>query len=109
MSRCGTGRTGSVRCAPAAGQPHEGVPQWKWHLDQQVLSAGVSANPRRDLTLTAQLRHFGGAPLIEDGSVRSGPTSLVNVGTFLTLGRVTISGELLNAFDADDSDISYFY
>ena len=55
-------------------------------------------------------RYFGGVPLIEDGSVEWGSSSMVNArvgfrfnaGLDLTLG-------VFNLLDADDSDIEYFY
>jgi outer membrane receptor protein involved in Fe transport len=74
-----------------------------------VLSAGVSVEPSPGLTLTARMRHFGSAPLIEDNSVRSDPTSIVNMGGYWTLGRFRIAAELLNAFNSKDADITYFY
>lgn len=61
------------------------------------------------LTLTARLRHFGAVPLIEDGSARSDPTTLVNGGAYLTLGRARLGVDLLNLLDSKDSDITYFY
>lgn len=74
-----------------------------------VLSAGVSLRPTRALTLSARLRHFGAAPLIEDGSVRSQPTTLVNFGAYLDRGKFRLGADLLNALDAKAPDISYFY
>lgn len=61
------------------------------------------------LTLAARLRHFGSAPLIEDGSVRSEPTTLVNLSGAYAWRDVTLTLELLNALDARDADISYFF
>lgn len=61
------------------------------------------------LTVSARLRHFGSAPLIEDGSVESDPTSIVNLGATYDLAPFTLELDVLNLFDADDADISYFY
>ena len=61
------------------------------------------------LTLSARVRHFGSAPLIEDNSVRSSPTTLVNLAASYEWNAVTLSLELLNAFNARDADISYFF
>jgi hypothetical protein len=61
------------------------------------------------MTLTARLRHFGGAPLIEDGTQRSQSTTLVNLGTYWEAGRVRVGLDLINLFDAKDPDISYWY
>lgn len=76
---------------------------------ERVLSAGLSVQPTRALTLTTRLRHFGSAPLIEDNSARSRDTTLFNLGGFLDIGRLTLSAELLNAFNSRDADITYFY
>ncbi|MCA1660620.1 MAG: TonB-dependent receptor [Novosphingobium sp.] len=74
-----------------------------------VLAGGISAEVLPVLTLTARVRHFGSAPLIEDNSARSDPTTLVNAGAYWDRGRLRLSAELLNAFDAKDADITYFY
>ena len=74
-----------------------------------VASAGMNWEPRPGLVGTLRLRHFGSAPLIEDGSVESDPTTLVNMGGYWTKGRVRLSAEILNLFDAEAPDISYFY
>ena len=75
----------------------------------EVISGGISASPVDGLDLTARLRHFGKAPLIEDGSVTSDPTTLVNLGAFYDFGRLRLGAELFNVFDANDADITYFY
>lgn len=74
-----------------------------------VIAGGVTIKPVADLTLTAQLRHFGSAPLIEDGSVMSESTSLVNLGGYWDVGPMTLGAEVFNLFDARDADITYFY
>ena len=74
-----------------------------------VISGGVHADLGHGFGTSARLRHFGSAPLIEDGSVRSEPTTLVNLGGYWTRGRVHVAIDLLNAFNAKDPDISYFY
>lgn len=75
----------------------------------EVISGGVTASPLAGLDLTARLRHFGKAPLIEDGSVTSDPTTLVNLGAFYEFGPLRLGAELFNLFDANDADITYFY
>lgn len=59
--------------------------------------------------VSLRLRHFGDSPLIEDGSVKSDPTTIVNVGASHDIGPITIGLDLLNAFDARDADITYFF
>lgn len=75
----------------------------------EVFSGGITLSPTPQIDLTAKLRHFGSAPLIEDDSVRSDPTTLVNVGGYYDFGRLRVGAELFNIFDAEDSDITYFY
>ena len=56
------------------------------------------------------MRYLGEAPLIEDDSVRSEPTSLVNVETGLHLTTsLDVSVSVFNLFDDDGNDITYFY
>jgi hypothetical protein len=45
-----------------------------------VISAGAAVDFGKGLSASLRLRHFGAAPLIEDDSVRSDPTTLVNLG-----------------------------
>ena len=74
-----------------------------------VISGGIHADLGNGFSTSARVRHFGSAPLIEDGSVRSEPTTLFNVGGYWTRGQVHIAIDLLNAFNSKDPDISYFY
>ena len=75
----------------------------------EVIAGGVTIKLAPDLTLTAQLRHFGKAPLIEDGSVLSDATALANFGGYWDIGAVTIGAEVFNGFDSKDADITYLY
>ncbi|MFT3723024.1 MAG: TonB-dependent receptor [Hyphomonadaceae bacterium] len=61
------------------------------------------------LTVSLRARHFGAAPLIEDGSVKSEPTTIVNAAASYDIGQVTLGLEVLNLFDAKDADITYFF
>jgi outer membrane receptor protein involved in Fe transport len=74
-----------------------------------VLSAGASWEVTPGLVATGRVRHFGAAPLIEDGSVRSDSTTLANLGGYWTVGRLRLGLDILNLLDAADPDISYFY
>ncbi len=56
-----------------------------------------------------RVRHFGEAPLIEDGSVTSDGTTLVNLGGAYEFGRNEIKIDILNLFESEDRDITYFY
>lgn len=75
---------------------------------ESVVSAGVVAN-LEPITLSGRIRHFGEAPLIEDGSVTSDPTTIVNLAMNYDWLRFTFGLELLNALDAEDADITYFF
>jgi hypothetical protein len=80
----------------------------------RVISAGIAINPPAGVSHgpfgAARLRHFGPRPLIEDNSVQSKSTSIVNgeVGyKFSEKVRLTLEG--FNLFDAKVSDIDYFF
>ncbi len=75
----------------------------------EVISAGASLDFPGGLSAVVRVRHFGPAPLIEDGSARSDSTTLVNLGGYYRIGSVRVALDILNLFDAKDSDISYFY
>lgn len=74
-----------------------------------VFAGGATFEAGRGISGSVRLRHFGSAPLIEDGSARSRPTTLVNLGGYYTLGRFKLGVDVLNAFDAKSADITYFY
>jgi len=75
---------------------------------ESVLAAGATAQFDA-LTISTRLRHFGPAPLIEDNSVRSNATTLVNLTAAYQWDAITFSLDVLNLFDARDADISYFF
>lgn len=74
-----------------------------------VFAGGVTFETGHGISGSVRLRHFGSAPLIEDGSARSRSTTLVNLGGYYTLGRFKLGVDVLNAFDAKSADITYFY
>lgn len=75
---------------------------------ESVLSAGVVSR-FENLTLSGRVRHFGDAPLIEDGSIRSDPTTIVNLSASYDWKSMTFGLEVLNALDAEDNDITYYF
>lgn len=75
----------------------------------EVLSAGATAKLPAGITATLRLRHFGAAPLVEDNSARSKPTTLVNFGGYWETGIGRLGIDVLNLFDSKDADITYFY
>ena len=76
----------------------------------RVISAGATVESRWRISGSARVRHFGPRPLIEDASVNSKSTRLWNgeVG-YAVSGKSRLVLELFNIFDADASDIDYFY
>jgi outer membrane receptor protein involved in Fe transport len=80
----------------------------------RVISAGFALNPPAGVGsgpfASARLRHFGPRPLIEDNSVQSESTSIVNgeVG-YQFSPRLRLRLEGFNLFDAEVSDIDYFF
>jgi outer membrane receptor protein involved in Fe transport len=57
-----------------------------------------------------RLRHFGPRPLIEDNSVRSSSSTLVNARLGYRFNRqVELVADALNLFDRKVNDIEYFY
>jgi hypothetical protein len=80
----------------------------------RVISAGVAVDPPAGVTAgpfgSLRLRHFGPRPLTEDGRVTSQATSIVNgeIGYKLS-ERVRVLAEGFNLFDAEVSDIDYFF
>jgi hypothetical protein len=79
----------------------------------RVISAGFAIDPPeagKGVIGSFRLRHFGPRPLIEDGSVRSKTTSLVNGELGYRFGRpYQIVGQIFNVFNRNVSDIDYYY
>lgn len=77
---------------------------------ERVASVGVAYNRPTGFFGGARLRYLGPGPLIEDDSVRSQSTTLVNldIGYHVT-PSLTASLTLLNALDAKANDITYYY
>jgi outer membrane receptor protein involved in Fe transport len=74
-----------------------------------VVGAGVTAHYDNGWLASAQLKHFGRYPLIEDDSVESDGSTLLNLRVGREWNRVGLYLDLLNALDSDDHDIDYFY
>jgi len=77
---------------------------------ENVASVGLAIDHPSGWFGGARLRHFGKAPLIEDGNVESDPTTLVNLeaGYHIT-DNIQVSAALFNVFDSRDNDITYLY
>jgi outer membrane receptor protein involved in Fe transport len=77
---------------------------------ENVASVGVAIDHPSGWFGGARLRHFGRSPLIEDGSVESAPTTLVNLEAGYRISEaLLVSASVFNIFDSDDNDITYFY
>jgi hypothetical protein len=76
----------------------------------RVISAGVTLEPEQPVFGSIRVRHFGPHPLTEDASVTSSSTTIWNgeVGYRLS-SRARVVLEAFNMFDAEVSDIDYFY
>jgi outer membrane receptor protein involved in Fe transport len=76
----------------------------------RVISAGVTFEPQQPLFGSIRVRHFGPRPLIEDATVTSDSTTLWNgeIGYRLS-SKARLVLEAFNLFDAEVSDIDYFY
>jgi len=76
---------------------------------ENVVAGGATMKFGGGLSGTLRVRHFGSAPLIEDNSARSNPTTLVNAGVYYRFGRARLDIDIFNLFDSKDADITYFY
>ncbi len=90
-----------------AGDPPEGnrIP----NAVGSVLSAGASWKLGDETTVSLTYRRLGAAPLVEDNSVRSRPTSLVNALFVQAFGPASLMVEVLNLTNSKRDDIAYFY
>jgi hypothetical protein len=77
----------------------------------RVLAAGAYFDYPSGIYGAGRIRHFGPRPLVEDGSVESNSTTVVNamLGYRWGAGGWDVRAEFLNVFDSDDDDITYFY
>ena len=80
---------------------------------QAVLAAGVSVhdpNPNHGFFSSLRLRYFGPRSLVEDNSIRSGATLMLNAQAGYRFNRTwSLSVDAFNLLDRHDSDIAYYY
>jgi outer membrane receptor protein involved in Fe transport len=77
---------------------------------ETVISGGSTVDSLRRFFGSVRLRYFGPRPLIEDDSVRSKATALVNLEAGYRLGKnVRLAVDVFNLLNAKDSDIDYYY
>jgi hypothetical protein len=75
----------------------------------RVLAAGLTYENADGFYGSARLRYFGPRPLIEDGSVKSDSSTVVNATIGFRRERYDLRVDLLNVLDSDDDDITYLY
>ncbi|WP_294074807.1 TonB-dependent receptor, partial [Sphingomonas sp.] len=75
----------------------------------RVLTGGAEAQFGHGFSASLRVRHFGSAPLIEDNSARSRPTTLVNAGSYWRGRRLSVSVDILNVLNSHANDITYYY
>ena len=77
---------------------------------ERVLSTGVGVDGLGPWFGGVRLRHFGSRPLIEDNSVRSTSSTLVNMRVGYRMNRQwQLTLDVLNLFDRKAGDIEYYY
>ncbi len=77
---------------------------------ETVIAAGVTIDDLKGFFGGLRVRYFGPRPLIEDDSVRSPSTTLLNADIGYKLrDDLRLGVEIFNLLDSDDSDIEYFY
>ena len=76
---------------------------------ESVVQAGFRTELSENLSASARMRHFGERPLVEDGSVKSDPTTVINLMVVYRMDNITLKGTILNVTDSDDHDVDYFY
>ncbi len=74
-----------------------------------IVSAGLNAEFDNGYSATARVRHFGRYPLIEDNSVKSNGSTLLNLRFAKRWQQLSLSADLLNALNSKAHDIDYYY
>lgn len=75
-----------------------------------TLVGGVGIDWSEKVSTGLRARYLGNRPLVEDGSVRSSSSLMLNArATWRIDDRSEFALDVLNLLDRDDSDIEYFY
>jgi outer membrane receptor protein involved in Fe transport len=75
-----------------------------------AVSAGATIHELGPWTASVFVRHFGPRPLVEDNSVRSPSSTIVNGHLAYRINRnFRVTLDVFNLFDRDADDITYFY
>jgi outer membrane receptor protein involved in Fe transport len=74
------------------------------------VSAGASVDNYHRLFGSLRLRYFGPRPLVEDNSIRSRATTLLNLeGGYQATKHARLNLEIYNQTNARASDIDYYF
>ncbi len=81
---------------------------------ETTVAAGAAVDFDNGLFGSLRVRYFGERPLVEDGSVRSGTTTIVNLQSGwrspdFRWGQLTLKLDVLNLLNTEDDDITYYY
>jgi len=77
---------------------------------EDVFSLGLTIPEIGGWSAGLRLRRLGAGPLVEDNSRRSSATTIVNTQLgYRFTRRCKLTVAVLNLFDSDDNDITYFY
>ena len=74
-----------------------------------VFAAGASAAFDNGVYGSFRVRYFGERPLTEEAQPRSGSSTSANLSVGYRSERFDSRLNILNIFDSDDDDITYFY
>ena len=72
-------------------------------------SLGLNGAWANGLFASARARYLGTAPLIEDNTVRSEASLLINAGVGYRLERMEFRFDVFNLLDSNSNDIAYYY
>jgi len=70
---------------------------------------GANAQWSNGWSASARLRYLGEAPLVEDNSVRSADSMILNAGVGWERGLFSLRLDVFNLTNSKEDDISYFY
>ena len=76
---------------------------------ESTFSLGMNAVWQSGFSSSLRIRWLGEAPLVEDNSVRSDASALVNMGLTYRRGAAEWRLDVFNLLDSEDDDIAYFY
>lgn len=76
---------------------------------ESIVQLGMTNRFANDWYSTVRVRYMGERPLVEDDSVRSDTSTVVNVLVGKQWQQWTFNVQLLNLFDSNDHDIDYYY